>query len=192
MHGANADLMRLHDAGDIPVNLATLRTALPAANSCLAFSTLAAGIGGRPNRTDAARAAACPRRIRSRRDWRRWSAIIPARSKMDRPLLVAVSRRCSCKYNATLEARHVSTKPTSSASERPTRSILLSITLSTEAERIASSNALWPGRRSRPLFMVVGRSMNTLAASQPLSAAMVRRLATCSSADNGQSSDERA
>jgi hypothetical protein len=47
MHGANADLMRLHDAGDIPVSLATLRTAFPAANSCLAFSTLAAGIGGR-------------------------------------------------------------------------------------------------------------------------------------------------
>ena len=96
---------------------------------------------------------------------------------MDRPLLVAVSRRCSCQYNATLEARHISTKPTNSASVRPTRSIPLSITLSTEPERIASSNAIWPGRRSRPLFIVVGRSMNTLATSQPLSAATVRRLA---------------
>ena len=36
---------------------------------------------------------------------------------------VAVSRFCSCKYNATLGDRHISMKPTSSASVRPTRSI---------------------------------------------------------------------
>jgi hypothetical protein len=58
MQGANADLIRLHDAGDIPANRATCRTPFPAANSCLAFSTLANGIGGRPKRTLALRAAA--------------------------------------------------------------------------------------------------------------------------------------
>ena len=58
MQGANVELIRLHDAGDIPANRATFRTPFPAANSCLAFSTLAAGIGGRPKRTDTARAAA--------------------------------------------------------------------------------------------------------------------------------------
>ena len=61
-----------------PASLATSRTPLPIARNCLAFSILAVGIGGRPNRIDKLRAAACPRKIRSRRLWRRCSAIIAA------------------------------------------------------------------------------------------------------------------
>jgi hypothetical protein len=57
MHGAGADLILLIDAADMPVNRATVRTAFPVANSRLAFSTLANGIGGRPKPTLALRAA---------------------------------------------------------------------------------------------------------------------------------------
>ena len=75
-----------------------------------------------------------------------------------------------------LHARHVSMIATKSTSERPRRSMLYSSTLCTVPERIASSNAVWPGRRSRPFFFV-GLSMNTLG-HHPLSAAIVRRLAS--------------
>ena len=87
--GANADLIRLHDAGDIPANPATFRTPFP-----IPAWLAQAKIGGRSNRTEFC-AAACPRRTRSRRNCRRCSAIIPAGLKIDRPLFVAVSRPCS-------------------------------------------------------------------------------------------------
>ena len=48
----------LTDAAEIPLNRATCRTPLPAANACLALIILALAIGGLPNLTDSARAAA--------------------------------------------------------------------------------------------------------------------------------------
>jgi hypothetical protein len=62
----------LTEAAEIPASLATSRTPFPAASPALAFSTLVTGMGGRPNLIDAARAAACPRKILSRRFWRNW------------------------------------------------------------------------------------------------------------------------
>ena len=53
-----AFLNRLTDAADMPDSRAACRTPLPAANSRLALSTLAAGIGGRPARIAKARLAA--------------------------------------------------------------------------------------------------------------------------------------
>lgn len=191
MDDADADFIRLTDAAEIPASRATWRTPLPATSPCLALSTLDAEIGGRPNRTDAARAAACPRRIRSRRDWRRWDDIMPAKSNSDIPFEAAVSMRSLCKYNPTSHARHVSMIATKSTIERPRRSMLYSNIISTVPERIASSNAVWPGLRSRP-FLVVGLSMNALVTIHPRSPATVRRLASCSSADRGQSDDKRA
>ena len=88
---------RLTEAGEMPANRLTSLTPLPAISPSFAFSTFTPGMGGRPNLTDAARAAACPRRTRSRRDWRRWKAIMPAASKSDRPLLVSASIPCSCR-----------------------------------------------------------------------------------------------
>jgi len=69
-----AALIRLTEAAEMPASLAASLTRRPAAISRRALSTFAFAIGGRPNLMLASRAAACPRRIRSRQFWRRWAA----------------------------------------------------------------------------------------------------------------------
>jgi hypothetical protein len=117
---------------------------------------------------------------------------MPAKSNSDIPFEAAVSRRSSCKYRPTSQTRHVSMIATKSTSERPIRSMLLISTFCTLPDRIAWIRVAWPGRRSRPRLNIVDRSTKTFVTIQPLSAATARRLAACSSADTGQSDDERA
>ena len=84
-----AALIRLTEAAEMPASLAASLTRRPAAISRRALSTFAFAIGGRPNLMLASRAAACPRRIRSRQFWRRWSASMAA-SRLRRSLAAAV------------------------------------------------------------------------------------------------------
>ena len=100
-------------------NRAISRTPLPAVRNCLAFSTFALVSGGRPNLIDSARAAACPLKIRSRRDCLKCEAIIVDRSNSDIPFEVAVSSFCSSTHSDTSWSRHVSTNPTRSTRDLP-------------------------------------------------------------------------
>src|SRR6185503_14259201 len=73
--------------------LAASLTRRPAAISRRALSTFAFAIGGRPNLMLASRAAACPRRIRSRQFWRRWAAsmaLIADSGHRDQPIRLIV------------------------------------------------------------------------------------------------------
>ena len=94
------------DAGEIPAILATCRTPLPDARNCLAVSTFGFAIGGLPNLIDNARAAACPRNMRSRRDCRRWCASSAETSNSDSPFEVSLSKPSSYKFSATWAERH--------------------------------------------------------------------------------------
>ena len=96
------------DAGEIPAILATCRTPLPAARNCFAFSTFGFAIGGLPNLIERARAAACPRNMRSRRDCRRWCARSAETSNSDSPFEVSLSKPSSCKFSATWAERQIS------------------------------------------------------------------------------------
>ena len=140
------------DAGEIPAILATCRTPLPDARNCLAFSTFGFAIGGLPNLIDRARAAACPRNMRSRRDCRRWCARSAETSNSDSPFEVSLSKPSSCKFSATSAERHVSINPIRSTSDFPTRSMDQIRTLSIAPDRIASISAISPGPAVLTLF----------------------------------------
>src|ERR1700683_4637252 len=75
------DLILDTDAGEIPAILALCRKPLPHTKNFLALSTFGFATGGLPNLIDRARAAACPRNMRSRRDCRRWCARSAGTSK---------------------------------------------------------------------------------------------------------------
>jgi hypothetical protein len=160
-----------------PTNRAASRTPVPIVKKYLAFSILALGIGGRPNRIDKLRAAACPRRIRSRRPCRRCSAIVAVKSNIDIPFEVSVSIDCSSMDTETPAVRQVSMKETKSGNDFPIRHNDQINTRLIVPLRIASISAASPGRRSVPRT-VVGRSVNIWETAQPRATATAWRRLT--------------
>jgi hypothetical protein len=102
------------DAGEIPAILATCRTPLPDARNCFAFSTFGFAIGGLPNLIDRARAAACPRNMRSRRDCRRWCARSAETSNSDSPFEVSLSKPSSSQFGRWTKSEFCRSLPTGS------------------------------------------------------------------------------
>ena len=137
------------DAGEMPAIRAISRTPLPAARNCFAFSTFGLAIGGRPN-------LIVRLRSRSLAAQEFYRAVIAAgggpSSLIHRTATSRLSRPCRfprrSKYTATPAARQVSMNVTRSAKDFPILSIDQTNTLSIAPDRIASTSASSPERRS--------------------------------------------
>ena len=167
MHGANADFIRLTDAGRYSCQPRHLTDALASRQPLLGSLDLGGG-DWRPTKPNGC-CTGC--RLSTQ------NSVTARLAEVERHHFRKVEDRqtvAGCRVETLLvqiQCNTVSSARLDDADEIDERAAehgryCTSITLSTVPERIASSNAVWPGLRSRPFF-VVGLSMNTLVNSPP-------------------------
>ena len=149
-----------------PASLATSRTPLPIARNVLAFSILAVGIGGRPNRIDKLRAAACPRKIRSRRlganaapSIHRSRAVTSrSMSQYPCPARADTARR---RLFGTPSAARPSRQATARTDDRPEQHPIDLTAADRIDQRHLSRPSIWPPCRCRPIGECLAHSPTT-------------------------------